>query len=71
MLAKVTDCRERDKIFTFAERIRNIKYGSSAGDAAGKHLTSPGYSLSDLSITILGQVNKKENLFRKQKKILY
>ena len=35
--------------------------------ATGEHFNSPGHSLSDLNITILEQVKKKDDLYRKER----
>ena len=35
--------------------------------ATGEHFNSPGHSISDLNITILQKVKKKDDLYRNQK----
>ena len=35
-------------------------------NATGEHFNLPGHSLSDLSIVILEQVKKKDDLYRKE-----
>jgi uncharacterized protein YjhX (UPF0386 family) len=35
--------------------------------ATGEHFNSPGHSLSDLSIAILEQMKRKDNLYRKER----
>ena len=43
-------------------------YVNSGDDTAtGEHFNLPGHSLSDLSITILEQVKKKDDLYRKER----
>ena len=43
-------------------------YVNSGDDTAtGEHFNLPGHSLSDLSITILEQVMKKDDLYRKKR----
>ena len=51
--------------FRLAEHRGYVNYGDDT--ATGEHFNLPGHSLSDLSITILEQVKKKDDLYRKER----
>ena len=51
--------------FRLAEHRGYVNNGDDT--ATGEHFNLPGHSLSDLSITILEQVKKKDDLYRKER----